>query len=74
MSHEKTRERLHALRLYAMSRIFCEQMESGKAGNLEPSELVAMMVDSEYLSREQGKYERARKRANFKVQGLSDLK
>lgn len=75
MSNEKTKERLHALRLYAMSRIFSEQVENGNVHKLEPSELVAMMVDCEYLSREQGKYERARKRANFKVQAtLSDIR
>jgi DNA replication protein DnaC len=75
MSIETTKERLNALRLYAMSRAFSEEVDGGGVHKLEATELIAMMVDREYLSREQSRYERSRKRARFKVAAtLSDIR
>jgi DNA replication protein DnaC len=75
MSTEQTKDRLSALRLYSMRKTFSEHVEGGNLHKLEAAELVAMMVDREYLSREQGRYERSRKRANFKVAAtLSDIR
>lgn len=75
MSTEQTKERLCALRLYSMRDTFAEHVESGNLHKLEAAELIAMMVDREFLSREQGRYERARKRANFKVAAtLNDIR
>jgi DNA replication protein DnaC len=71
MLQEPTLEKLYAMRLGAMAAAWEDQSRSANAGELGFDERFAMLVDAEYLARENRKLKRLLRDADFRISEAS---
>jgi DNA replication protein DnaC len=64
--NQATIEKMKQMKLHGMSRSFISTMESGKANNLTPDEMVAFLVDTEWDDRYNKRLERLLEAAKFR--------
>jgi DNA replication protein DnaC len=71
MLKEPTTEKLHALRLRAMAAAWDEQQKSPDIVAMSFDERFALLVDAEWMTRENARLERALKEAKLRISGAS---
>lgn len=67
MTIEETVTKLHQMKLFAMARSLTERLSRGDHQNLGVEEMISLVVDDEWLDRENRKLRRRLKKARFKV-------
>ncbi|MEZ4340017.1 MAG: IS21-like element helper ATPase IstB [Sandaracinaceae bacterium] len=66
MLNEQTLQKLHVMRLAAMATAWQEQQKDTRAGKLSFDERLSMLVDAEYLARDNRRLERLLKNADLR--------
>jgi DNA replication protein DnaC len=64
---EQTMDKLAAMRLHGMAKAMRQWLEQPKNGNLPPADLVGLLVDAEWLYRDNRSLERRLKKAKLKL-------
>ena len=71
MLKEPTVEKLHSLRLHAMSAAWAEQQKSPDVVAMSFDERFTLLVDAEWMARENARLERVLKEAKLRISGAS---
>jgi DNA replication protein DnaC len=70
MLNQQTLEKLHTLKLHGMADAFCAQLESADSGQLSFEERFALVVDQQWLWKENRALERRLRAARLKERGV----